>query len=159
MAAAHACEVVWAHGYMPSAEGDDVAVGYLDDISPRTVAGDDWSTPGVTDIVGSPSELARWGEHYSEPVVVSRDALAAALAAGVRMEDDSDIEYAAGIITGDDFIGHAGYDGGISTDFAFDPESETTLAISCNGVDDTSALREELLSIWILAPTPAPDGY
>lgn len=118
----------------PGAVADDVALGYEEGAPPFTQSPKTYMAPGPTGIIASPSELARWGDHYREPEVLPAGELERALSAAPPVDGpDSEWRYGPGVFVSEDgMILHGGQDAGIATSFAVSPDRRTTVALSCN---------------------------
>ncbi|HEX5856636.1 MAG TPA: serine hydrolase domain-containing protein [Microbacterium sp.] len=135
----------------PGAAGDGVAIGYRESWAPFTPAPNTYLVPGPTGVIATPSALARWGDHYREPVSLPDDALRRALDAGVPLTGaDAGWRYGPGIFASEDGrIEHGGFDAGVSTHFAVSPDRGTTVAISCTRqISQAGMLAEEINAIW-----------
>lgn len=132
---------------VPYARGDDVAVGHSD-LYPTELAEDvaDWT--GAGDVIGTPSALAAWADHYRDPQVLSAETLAAARDAAVPVEPGS--SYGPGVfLWADGTLGHDGSDVGIISAFRIDPTSGMALAGACNSAAlDPTELWNGLVAVW-----------
>jgi CubicO group peptidase (beta-lactamase class C family) len=146
----------------PGAVADDIAIGYLEGSPPFTPAPDEYLVPGPTGIITTPSELARWGDHYRDPQTLSKAALEDALDAAVPVDGgDSGYGYGPGVfVSPDGVIVHSGNVAGTGTYFAVSPDRMSTLAVACNwriwNPDETAAA---LVEIWLTddEKSPHPD--
>ena len=135
----------------PGAVADDIAIGYLEGSPPFTPAPNEYVVPGPTGIVTTPSELAKWGDHYRDPRILPEATLQEALSAAVPVDGrDSGSRYGPGVfISEDETIEHIGAVAGTGTYFAVSPDRMSTLAVSCNwriwGADE---ITESLVEIW-----------
>ena len=135
----------------PGAVADDIAVGYLEGSAPFTLAPDEYVVPGPTGIIATPSELARWGDHYREPQTLSKATLEEALNAAVPVDGaDSEYRYGPGVFFSEqDGIVHGGQVAGTATYFAVSPDRTSTLAVSCNWrIWSPDELTAALVEIW-----------
>lgn len=134
----------------PGAIGEDIAVGYREAHEPFTVAPNNIFVAGPTGVIATPSELARWGDHYRSPQVLSADALEEALDRAASTDDDELGVYSAGVFESPDgTLWHDGSISGIHTFFAVSADRNMTFAISCNRwIVDAGEIVEDLGEIW-----------
>lgn len=129
----------------PYARGGDIALGH-DDLGLSAEDTVDWT--GAGDVIGTPSELAAWADHYRDPQVISPATLATAIDAAVPVEGE--LPYGPGIWIWDDgTVGHEGLDVGTVSAFRIDPASGVALAGACNSaVSYPPELWDEVVEVW-----------
>jgi CubicO group peptidase (beta-lactamase class C family) len=136
----------------PGAVADDIAIGYLEGSPPFTAASNEYVVPGPTGIITTPSELARWGDHYREPQTFPKAALEKALNAAMPVGGrDPGYRYGPGVfISVEETIEHVGDVAGTGTYFAVSPDRMSTLAVSCNWrIWNPDEIAAELVRIWL----------
>ncbi len=147
----------------PGAVADDIAIGYQEGSPPFTPAPDEYVVPGPTGILTTPSELARWGDHYRDPQTLSKAALEEALGAAMPVDKhDSGYRYGPGVFISEDGpIVHTGNVAGTGTYFAVSPDRMSTLAVSCNWrIWSPDEIAAALVEIWFTDDDegkPSPD--
>ncbi|MET0886860.1 MAG: serine hydrolase domain-containing protein [Mycetocola sp.] len=135
----------------PGAVADDIAIGYLEGSPPFTPAPNTYVVPGPTGIVTTPSELARWGDHYRDPQTFPKATLEKALKAAVPVAGpDAGYRYGPGVVLSEDeTIEHIGDVAGTGTYFAVSPDRMSSLAVSCNWrIWSPDEITAGLVEIW-----------
>lgn len=135
----------------PGAVADDIAIGYLEGSPPFTPAPNNYVVPGPTGIVTTPSELARWGDHYRDPRTLPKTSLEKALNAAVPVDGpDAGYRYGPGVfLSEDETIEHIGDVAGTGTYFAVSPDRMSTLAVTCNWrIWSPDEITAGLVEIW-----------
>ncbi|MCW6005926.1 beta-lactamase family protein [Micromonospora sp. CPCC 205371] len=114
------------------------------------VADSRWEQVGDGGVQATPSELVRWADNYRTGELGGAPLLAAQLADPVPSDLGQGMDYAAGIIVGDDgTLLHAGHWAGFRTAFEIRPDRHTAYAVSCNSADlDPLAVVADLRSVW-----------
>ena len=146
----------------PGAVADDIAIGYMEGSPPFTPAPNKYVVPGPTGIITTPSELARWGDHYRDPQTLPKATLEKALNAAVPVDElDSGYRYGPGVfISEDEAIEHIGNIAGTGTYFAVSPDRMSTLVVSCNWrIWNPDEITAALVKIWFPDDegVPSPD--
>jgi CubicO group peptidase (beta-lactamase class C family) len=135
----------------PGAVADDIALGYREGSPPFTPSPDTYLVPGPTGILSTPSELARWGDHYRDPQTLSKVTLEEALNAAVPVDGPGEgYRYGPGVfLSEDETIEHIGNVAGTGTYFAVSSDRMSTLALSCNWrIWSPDEIAAGLVQIW-----------